>query len=315
VAPKLRVQDAINEIRRRADEAETIDAVFVIEQPDHLVGVLPMRQMLLAEPTERIDDVMIQNVISVPPELDQEEVARKLAKYDLNSIPVVNENGRMLGVITSDDILDVLTEEQSEDVHKMGAVEPIRREYFDTTLGTFVQKRAPWLVVLFFGGFLTASAMRAYNSVLAAVAELSFYVPLLISAGGNSGAQSSTLIIRGLAMGDIRTADWWRVFVRELVQGLVLGGMLAAFGFVRALLAGDGPVFAVLIAVTIIGIVIMGCVVGAMMPIFLHRLGIDPATSSTPFIATLIDVLGILLYLSLARLMLADLMMRLPTPG
>lgn len=315
IRPGLFVSDATNELRRRAHSAETIDKIFVLDGDDILVGELTLKQMLLAEPQSRIDDVMVHNVISVPPELDQEDVARKLAKYDLNTMAVVDDGGHLLGVVTSDDILDVLTEEQDEDVQKMNAIEPIREEYFDTTVGVLLRKRAPWLIVLFLGGFGTASAMQANDAVLAAIAQLSFYVPMLVSAGGNSGAQSSTLIIRGLAVGDIRVGDWWRVLGREITLGLLLGTLLASMGFARALFAGDGIDFALLVAVTVVGLVVMGCVIGSMMPLLLFRLGVDPATSSTPFIATLIDVLGILLYLGLARVLLSDMLGRLPAPG
>ncbi len=310
VGPELRISDTIEVIRADAQRAETIDHVFVVGMEDRLVGSLSLRNLLLAEPSERVLDVMSKNVISVPPELDQELVARQLAKYDLNTLPVVNQKGEILGVITSDDILDVMTEEQAEDVQKMGAIEPIRDGYLDASFTEYIRKRAPWLFVLFVGGYFTTTAMQAYGAVLAAVAELSFYLPLLIAAGGNSGSQSSTLVIRGLAVGDIAARDWWRVLWRELLQGLVLGTMLAILGVVRVVIAGGSPGLALLIAATIVVIVIMGCVVGGMMPLLLHRLGVDPATSSTPFIATLVDVLGIVIYLSLARWLLADVLAR-----
>jgi magnesium transporter len=315
IAPNLMIQDAIDEIRRRADEAETVDVVFVVSSDGTLVGILPLRQMLIAEPGERIRDVMTQNVISVPPELDQEEVARKLAKYDFNTIPVVGAHGELLGVITADDVLDVLTEEQTEDVQKMGAVGPITAGYFDTSTTMMFRKRAPWLVVLFIGEFFSGAALRSNDKILAAIGHLSFYIPLLASAGGNSGSQSSTLVIRGLATGDIRSVDWWRVFTRELAQGVALGLTLAIFGFIRATTSGDGGLFAVLVATTVVGLVILGCVIGAMLPILLYSLKQDPATTSTPFIATLIDALGILLYMALARWILADVLARTPGAG
>jgi magnesium transporter len=263
--------------------------------------------MVLSGPFDLVSEVMARNPKSVPPELDQEEVARVLAKYDLSTLAVVAEGGSLIGVITADDVLDVLTEEQSEDVHKMGAVEPIRDGYFDTRFQTFLRKRAPWLVVLFFGGFMTTYAMRSFAAELAAVTTLSYYLPLLIAAGGNSGAQSSTLIIRALAVGDVESADWWRVLWRETMQGLTLGGMLAVLGMSRAILAGDGAAFAILVGTTIILVVLAGCVIGAMIPLLLHRVRIDPATSSTPFIASLVDVMGILVYLSLAQVLLSAL--------
>jgi len=244
-------------------------------------------------------------VISVPPDLDQEEVAKVLAKYDLHTLPVVASTQEMLGVITSDDILDVVVEEQGEDVQKMGAIAPIQEGYFDASIAEYLKKRAPWLVVLFVGGFFTTSAMKHFDHMLAAVAQLAFYVPLLVSAGGNSGSQSSTLVIRGLAVGDIQSRDWWRVLQREFIQGLVLGTMLGGLGVIRVAIAGDGMSFAFLIAFTILCIVLMGCVVGGMLPLLLSRLGLDPATSSNPFIATLVDVLGIVIYLRAAQWLLA----------
>lgn len=305
VGPGLRISEAIDELRNRAREAETLDTVYVVGQRDRLLGMLRLRDLLLAGPDERVGDKMRENVISVPPDLDQEEVAKVLAKYDLHAMPVMSEKGELLGLITSDDILDVLHEEQAEDVHKMGAVEPIREGYFDASFGQYIRKRAPWLAILFVGGFFTTTAMRTFDSVLSSMAQLAFYVPLLIAAGGNSGSQSSTLVIRGLAVGDITTGDWHRVLGRELAQGVVLGSMLASFGVLRVLLAGDPTGMIGLVAVTLVAIVVMGCVVGGMMPLLLHRLGVDPATSSTPFIATLVDVLGILIYLSLAQAMIA----------
>ena len=322
VSPGLTMEAALAEIRLQAKDAETVDTIFVLEERNHIVGILPVRSVLLCEPGDSVATVMHGNIISVTPDLDQEDVARMLAKYDLNTMPVVTSEGEMLGVITADDVLDVLQEEQSEDVQRLGAVEPIHAGYFETSVGMLLRKRAPWLLALFVGGFFTASAMMHFDGVLQSVAILTFYVPLLISAGGNSGSQSSTLITRGLALGEIRSRDWWRVFLRELAQGLVLGGLLAVLGVARVLIPGgdnaDESVpqlqFAMLIGVTLIGIVVMGCLVGGMMPLILNRMGLDPATSSTPFIATIVDVFGIVLYLSLAQVALGQLVAAAP-PG
>jgi magnesium transporter len=301
VAAKRTVQQTIAELRRRAAEVEVLDVVFVVDPSDRVQGFVTMRRLLLSDPERPIGEVMHQRLVSVHPELDQEEVARTLAKYDLNVLPVIDHDNRILGVITADDVFDVIEEEVDEDVQKMGAIEPFENAYFNTSFAVYLKKRLPWLLVLFIGGFFTASAMEAFDSVLATVTRLAVYVPMLISAGGNSGSQSATLVIRGLAVGDIETQDWHKVMLRELGQGITLGGILALAGVGRALLVGDGVMMAVLVAATIICIVVMGCVVGAMMPIFLHRLGVDPASSSTPFIATLVDVMGIVVYLSLAQ--------------
>jgi magnesium transporter len=304
ISARLTIRDATEALRRHANDAEAIDAIFVKGPDQKLSGVLSLRRMLLSEPGESIDAVMNHNVISVPPLLDQEEVAKKLAKYDLTVMPVVNERGRILGVITADDVLDVLTDEQSEDVQKMGAIEPLRDDYFSTTFQVLLRKRAPWLCILFVGGLMTTYTLHAYEDALAAMTQLSFYLPLLISAGGNSGAQSSTLMIRGLAVGNIRSSDWMRVLGREMLQGIILGALLAAVGVARALIVGDSIAFALLIGLTIVCMVILGCVAGAMTPLALHRMKVDPATSSTPFISTLVDVLGIVIYLSLAQALL-----------
>lgn len=313
VKPGTQMNDAIEDLRKAAKEAEALDVVFVAEgEEDSLLGMLTLRDLLLAGPEERVDDVMHQNVISVPPELDQEAVAAKLAKYDLNTMPVVNEKGELLGVITSDDILDVMTEEQDEDVQKMAAVEPLEEGYFDVSVFDLVRKRVLWLFILFVGGFLTTFALERFDRILASVAQLAFYLPLIISAGGNSGSQSSTLIIRGLATGDVVLGDWIKVFVRELLQGISLGAVLGVLGGAWALANGHGNQLALLITLTILGLVLTGCLIGGLMPLLLHRLGIDPATSSTPFIATLVDVLGILIYLGLAGLLLAEMLAQAP---
>jgi magnesium transporter len=304
VGPNVRIDEAIDVIRKNAGGAESLEVIYVVDEEHRLLGFLKLRNLLTSQADERARDVMLENVISVLPDLDQEEVAKILAKYDLHTLPVVDKARHMLGIVTSDDILDVIVEEQAEDVQKMGAVAPIAEGYFDASVGVYIKKRAPWLLVLFVGGFFTTSALKAYDEVLSAVAQLAFYVPLLISAGGNSGSQSSTLVIRGLAVGDITTRDWWRVLTREIVQGLVLGGLLAILGVIRVMVAGDGWGLASVIAPTIMCIVLMGCVVGGMLPILLHRVGLDPATSSNPFIATLVDVFGIVIYLTMARMFL-----------
>ncbi|MCC6646719.1 MAG: magnesium transporter [Polyangiaceae bacterium] len=305
VAPTGTVEDAVRAIREN-HEAETANYVYLVNEKDRLVGVVSIRELLLGAPSAPLSEVSTANFISVPPTMDQEEVARRMAKYDLTALPVVGDRGVFLGIITVDDVIDVLTEEQSEDVQKLGAVEPLEAPYFATSFRTFIKKRASWLLALFVGEFFTGTALRSYDSILNAVTTLAFYVPLLVSTGGNSGGQSSSLVIRGMATGDIRLADWRRVLARELAQGVTLGLFLAAVGMLRVMLWGDGPRFAVVIGVTLIGIVMMGCTVGSMLPFLLKRMRFDPATSSAPFIASLVDVLGIVIYFNVARVVLAD---------
>jgi magnesium transporter len=303
---ELTVADAIERIRKVGDDAETVYYVYVVTDDNHLLGVVSLRDLLLSSPSAKLADVMTENVVAVSPDKDQEDVARSMAKYDFSALPVLDPSGKLLGVITVDDVIDVLTQEQTEDMQRLAAVEPIEEGYFQTTFWTFIRKRGPWLAALFISEFFTGTALRHYDDVIQAVAKLSYYVPLLISTGGNSGSQSASLIIRGLAVGDIRIGDWRRVFLREVGQGLVLGLMLATIGMLRVWMWGDGLSFMLTIGATLVAIPLMGCTVGAMLPLLLRRLGVDPATSSTPFIATLIDVLGIMVYFNVAKILLAE---------
>jgi magnesium transporter len=307
VSPRFIVNEVIEHVRKQAADAETVYYVYGLDQDDKLLGVASLRDLILADGRTPFSEVMNERVINVAPETDQEEVSRTLRKYDLVALPVVDKNGKMLGVITVDDVMDVMVGEQTEDIQRLGAVEPMDHKYFDTSFWMMIRKRAPWLAVLFVGEFFTGTAMRAYDKVLEAVAQLAFYVPLLVSTGGNSGSQSASLIIRGLATGDITVRDWWRVLLRELGQGMVLGIFLASVGMGRVWMWGDGPRFIITVGITLVGVVLAGCTVGAMLPLLLRRIGLDPATSSTPFIATLIDVLGIMLYFTVARFALAEL--------
>jgi magnesium transporter len=248
---------------------------------------------------------MRTNIISVLPTMDQEDVARRMAKYDLNVMPVVGDDGRLLGVITIDDIIDVLVQEQTEDVQRIGGIEPLDVPYFQTSYLTFIKKRAGWLIVLFVEEFFTQTALRHYDPVMEAVKGALLYVPLLISAGGNSGSQSSTLVIRGLALGEIRLTDWWRILVRELGMGIVLGCMIAVIAMGRVMMYPDQSfLFALTVGITVLVIIVAGCTVGSMLPIVLKRLGIDPATSSTPFIASLVDTLGVVIYAHVAMVVM-----------
>ncbi len=306
--PTITVAETIQRIREESSDAETIYYVYVLNDKHHLLGVVSLRDLLLATPTDKLADVMTENIFAVSPETDQEEVARTMAKYDFAALPVVGPDKLLLGVITVDDVMDVLTQEQTEDMQRLAAVAPIEDGYFQTGFWTFFQKRAPWLAALLVSEFLTGAALRHYDELIEAVSKLSYYVPMLISAGGNTGSQSSSLIIRGLAVGDVKPSDWKRVIVREIGQGFVLGLLLAIIGSMRVLLWGDGLHLMLTIGFTLLGIVVVGCIVGSVLPLLLRRVGLDPATSSTPFVATLIDVFGILVYMNVAKLFLAELL-------
>lgn len=308
LSPRMTVADALDLVRKRAREREEfVYTVYALDGGGKLAGVASLRELLIADPQHGLAEVMRTNVMSVPPAMDQEEVARRMAKYDLNVMPVVSEDGRLLGIVTVDDIIDVLVQEQTEDVQKIGAVEPLDLPYFQTTFLTFIRKRAVWLVVLFVEEFFTQTALRYYDPVMEAVKGALLYVPLLISAGGNSGSQSSTLVIRGLAIGEIKLGDWWRILLREMAMGIVLGCIIAAIAMGRVMMYPDQTLlFALTVGITVLCIIVCGCMVGSMLPIVMKRLGVDPATSSTPFIASLVDTLGVIIYAHVAMRVMSD---------
>jgi magnesium transporter len=308
VGPTLTVHDVIEVIRKEGTKAETVYYVYVVGNRNKLLGVASLRDILLAKADAKVEEIMMEMVHAVSPTTDQEDVARTMAKYDFSALPVVGPAQKLLGVITVDDVMDVLTAEQAEDVQRMAAVEPTEESYFQTTFWTFIRKRLGWLVILFVSEFFTGTALRHYDKVIEAIATLAFYVPLCLSCGGNSGGQSSSLIIRGLATGDIKPGDYRRIFFRELGQGLVMGTAIGLIGAMRALMWGDGIQFGIMIFCTLIGIVVTGCTIGSMFPLLLKRIGLDPATSSAPFIASLVDVTGLVVYFNIAKIVLSDVL-------
>ena len=300
---------AISEVRRIAREQnpEFVNSVYIVDA-GKLVGAISLRELILGEPSAPLSIFMTDNLISVGPETDQEEVARIIASYDLLAVPVVDAEGHMLGVVTVDDVVDVVMEEASEDAQKMAGVVPIDRAYFDISFLAFVRSRITWLVVLFIGELLTANVMRHYESQVAAMMDLIVFVPLILSSGGNSGSQSSSLIIRALALGQLGPGDWLRVLWRELAVGFSLGVLLAMVGFLRTVFLGhvaDPISMGFVVSCSIISVVTLGTLVGALMPLLIKRLGLDPAVSSTPFVASLVDVFGLVMYFSVSRYLLA----------
>jgi magnesium transporter len=307
--PQTKVWAAIEEVRRlsRENQAETIYSIYVVGYGTKLLGVVSLRDLILADPSKSLEDVMTENVVRVTPQDDQEAVASVFAKYDLNAVPVVDERGVMLGVVTVDDVVDVVIEEATEDAQMMAAVVPLEDSYFETSFATLVRKRAMWLSVLFVGTLLTANVLEAHESTLATVLALVFFIPVIVASGGNAGAQSSSLIIRGLAVGEVTPRDWFRVAGRELAMGLALGTMLGLLGFARAFFVDTGVStmdIAVTVASSTIAVVTVGCLAGSLLPLAMQRLGLDPAVSSTPFITCLVDVVGLLVYFAVAKFFL-----------
>ncbi|MEJ7811180.1 MAG: magnesium transporter [Gemmatimonadaceae bacterium] len=302
VPEDLTVEEALGRVRAvaRAGRREAMYTVYATDGAGRVRGVLSLRELLAAPQGARIADISWSDVVSVPPTADREEVARLTRKYDLVAVPVVDAGGRVLGVVTVDDVIDAIVEEQTEDMQKLGAVEPLEQPYFQASFWSIARKRAGWLVLLFVAEMLTGTAMRHYEATLSGAIVLMFFVPLIISSGGNSGSQSATLITRALAVGDVELRDAGRVLLREGGQGLALGSFLGAIGFARALLWGNGSDVATIVGITLLAVVVTGSMVGATLPLVLTRLGFDPAIASSPFVSSFVDVAGIIIYFTVA---------------
>jgi magnesium transporter len=306
--PGNTVAQALAAIRAHDEQTHDIaDDVYVTDEAGRVTGKVSVRSLAFADPGRPLLDVYERKIVSVSPREPQNEAARRMARYNLHALPAIDDAGALVGMIGIDDVIDALTKETTNEVQRLGAVEPLDMPYFRTSFLTFIRKRGVWLVVLFLEEFFTQTALRFYDPIFEAIKGASYYVPLLISTGGNSGSQSSTLIIRGLAVGELRPRDWWRILYREAGMGLALGAGLGVIGFFRVLMYRDQHLdFALTVGLTLVGIVMTGCTVGSMLPLVLRRLGVDPATSSTPFIASLVDVLGIIVFVHVAKVVMAN---------
>lgn len=301
----LTVREALDELAHQAGDLETIYYLYIVDEGNHLQGLVSARQLVanINKPQRKLSDLMEKELVAVKATDDQEEVARKVAKYDLLAIPVVDEERRMLGIITHDDVIDVFREEAIEDAQRSAAIAPLEQGYLRTPLLTLSWKRGMWLVILFFAGLFTAFTLERYEGRVQTWPWLVIFLPLIVSVGGNSGNQSATLIITGLASGEVSIRDWARVVVRELMIGLLLGSFLAACGFVVAwLLKEEARSWntALIVPFTIMLVVTCGAMAGALLPLIFKRLGLDPAMMSNPFVAGLIDILGIIIYMNVA---------------
>lgn len=301
----ISVSEALALLRTIAPDTETIYYVYVTDPDRKLLGTISLRDLVLAKPNQKIEDIMAQEIISVSVDADQEEVANMFAKYDFLALPVVDQEIRLVGIITYDDALDVVVEEQTEDVHRLGAVEPLEEPYFQARFWSLAKKRGLWLLLLFVGQFFTFSALQYYRTALEQALVLMLFVPLIISSGGNSGSQSVTLITRGLAVGDVRLRDFLRVLLREGGMGILLGFFLCCIGILwaRFIWNSDWSIcFSV--GLSLIGVVAVGSLIGALLPLFFKKLGFDPAIMSSPFVASVVDVIGIVIYFSVAQALL-----------
>jgi magnesium transporter len=309
------VEETLHLIRRVGGAKETVYAVYVVEADGGtLRHVVSLRELVLSDRSRRVAEVgSSRKLLSVSPTTDREDVARMISKYDLLAVPVVTAEGRILGIVTVDDVIDALVAETTEDVQKFGGMEALDEPYMEISLPRMLRKRAGWLAALFIGEMLTATAMGHFEHEIERAVVLALFVPLIISSGGNSGSQATSLIIRAMALGEVRLRDWWRVAVRELPSGLCLGAFLGMIGAARILLwqrvgwYNYGPHYglvAMTVATALLGVVAFGSLAGSMLPFVLRRLGFDPASASAPFVATLVDVTGLVIYFSVGLVIL-----------
>jgi len=317
IRPEWTVREALEHIRRYGRDAETINVVYVIDEAGRLVDEVRLRTLLLADWDKPVESLMSRSPVSIRADEDQEEAVRALTRYDRVALPVVDSRGVLLGIVTHDDIADVAEEEATEDIQKLGGVEALEEPYMQASFGEMIRKRAVWLCVLFAGQMLTASVMEGFSGPFQDVKFLMLLVPLIISSGGNSGSQAASLLIRALALQEVDTSDWLKVLKKELAIGLTLGLLLGVLGALRIVawqylgLWDYGDQFwrvALMVALSLILIVTWATLIGSLLPILLRWLGLDPATSSTPFIATLMDVSGLLIYFGVALLVLRGML-------
>ncbi len=318
VRPDVTVDEAVSYLRKQAREVlENVYYVYVIDTDQKLLGVVSFRDLFSAVPTRTIRDIMSTDMVVAEEDMDQEALGRLFAQQNLQAIPVVDAEGRMKGIVTVDDIVDVIQEEATEDIQKIGGTEALDAPYLQVGWLEMLKKRVVWLAVLFVGESFTAAAMGRFEDEIAKAVVLSLFIPLIISSGGNSGSQASTLVIRAMALGEVTLVDWWRVVHRELVQGLSMGCVLAVIGFFRVVAwqmafhaYGEHYIrVAATVGISVIGVVTFGTLTGSMLPFMLRRIGLDPASASAPFVATLVDVTGIVIYFTIASLLLRGVLL------
>jgi magnesium transporter len=306
------IQEVLDHVRVHGQDSETLNVLYVTDDRGVLVDDLRVREILLVPQTARVADLMNRRFAVLRATDDQRSAIEMFRREDRTALPVIDEHGVLIGIVTVDDVLDAAQEMATRDLQRFGGSEALGEPYMAVPTARMIRKRAGWLVILFLGEMLTATAMGFFEEEIARAVVLALFVPLIISSGGNAGSQASTLVIRALALGEVTLRDWWRVARRELVSGLALGGMLGVIGFCR--IAGwshftnlYGPhwlLIGLTVGLTLVGVVLWGALVGSMLPFSLRRLGFDPATSSAPFVATLVDVTGLVIYFSVSLILL-----------
>ena len=317
------VKEVLDYVRENGQDSETLNVIYVVDERGKLIDDLRIREFLLRPLEAKVSGFRDHTFVALKVNDSQEDALNAFRRYDRAALPVLDSNGVLVGIVTSDDMLDVAEEEATEDIQKFGGMEALDEPYMRISLWRMVRKRAGWLVILFLGEMLTATAMANYQDEIAKAVVLALFLPLIISSGGNSGSQASTLIIRAMALGEVTLRDWWRVASREIQAGLSLGGILGAIGAARVtvwsivgerymhrqLYGPHWPLVALTVGIALIGVVLWGSLSGSMLPFVLRRLGADPATSSAPFVATLVDVTGLIIYFSIALLIMRGAML------
>jgi len=311
VPSETTAEQAVAMIRQQAPSRETIYYIYVLDKGRHLIGFLSLRDLILARSSETVSEIMQRDVVSVRVDQDREEAAQELAQYDFLAIPVVDDQNRLVGIITHDDVIDVMQEEATEDALLMGGVGSMEEDYLEASFATVWRRRAFWLSALFVAELFTFTALASYEVAIQNIIALSLFVPLCISTGGNSGSQAATLITRALALGHVGLRDFWRILRHEIFMGLALGATLGLIAFVRAALTpssvlgnADRWMLAVVISLSVAAICLWGTLVGSMLPLAFKRIGVDPGYASSPFVATFVDVTGIVIYFSIASVFL-----------
>ena len=310
--PEMTVDEAIGYLRRQAAKLETMYYAYAVDSEQHLLGVVSFRDLFSADRTKTVRDAMRTRFVTATEEMDQEALARLFSEHHLLAIPVLDGQGRMQGIVTIDDIVGVVEREAGEDIQKIGGSEAFDEPYLRISFVRMVKKRGGWLAALFLGEMLTATAMGFFEKEIAKAVVLALFIPLIISSGGNSGSQATTLVIRAMAVGEIRLDQWWRVIRREAFAGIVLGALLGLIGMTRILVwqAVAKPygehymLVGLTVAFSLVGVVLFGTMVGSMLPFVLRALGVDPASASAPFVATLVDVTGLVIYFTIASIVM-----------
>jgi magnesium transporter len=305
ISPNLRADQTVAALRRVAEEAETINYVYVTDPEDHLLGVLSLHKLVLTPPDTPVHELMYRDPIAVRVDTDQEAAARILTERDLLALPVVDHDGRIVGIITADDVADVLEEEATEDIERLGGSQPLAEPYLRASPSLLFRKRIVWLLVLFIAQFVTVSILDHYEGLLAQATVLSLFIPILIGTGGNVGSQTVTTIIRAMALGEAAPRHVFRILRKETATGLALGTVMAVLMFIRALLTQDGTAeVGLTVAATVLSIAVWAATVGAILPLALSKLKVDPAVVSAPFISSFVDGTGLIIYFTLAQIIL-----------